>query len=387
MPGMSARPHGRRASSQRIHSLWLTSLIVASLVLVVVGLATSAHHDSDSKRQGATALAKVSAPGGPWLGVRRLKSLPSAIQDPAAASVPGGALLLGGINSNQSSVPTIQFVGANTSKTLGSSSDPTSRRCRGTTGIKGLPLRGRRLGLLPDDHRRRPRHRAHPGRRQASRASIRPRRGNHRPHRLFGGRLHRPDAAGVDPRIQRPRDRTNGTSPRRRAHAPAPPLRGSRGGREPRGDRRWGISPRGATSQILVFDPTTHKVSKLGALPEPVSHAPAVAIGRFVYIVGGRAANGAPTREVFAIDSATGHVSLAAHLPKPVSDGGRRPFRRRDPPRSGPQHRRSGSRRLPATPCCAAAEHGHVVHASPGLGPGRAARPRADRRHATTTGC
>ena len=97
---------------ERIHSLWLTSLIVASLVLVVVGLATSAHHDSDSKRQGATALAKVSAPGGPWLGVRRLKSLPSAIQDPAAASVPGGALLLGGINSNQSSVPTIQFVGA-----------------------------------------------------------------------------------------------------------------------------------------------------------------------------------------------------------------------------------------------------------------------------------
>ena len=87
-----------------------------------------------------------------------------------------------------------------------------------------------------------------------------------------------------------------------------------------------GISPRGATSQILVFDPTTHKVSKLGALPEPVSHAPAVAIGRFVYVVGGRAANGAPTREVFAIDSATGHVSLAAHLPKPVSDAAAVPF-------------------------------------------------------------
>src|SRR5690349_16597191 len=120
MPEMSARPHGRRALSQRIRSLWLTALIVASLVLVVVGLATSAHHDSDSKRQGPTAAAKVSATGGPWLSVRRLKALPSAIQDPAAASVPGGALLLGGVNSNQSSAPTIQFVGTKTSKTLGS---------------------------------------------------------------------------------------------------------------------------------------------------------------------------------------------------------------------------------------------------------------------------
>src|SRR5581483_2391514 len=124
MPGMSARPQRRRASSHRIHSLWLTALIVASLVLVVVGLATSARTDSDSKRQRTTAVVKGSATGGPWLHVRRLEPFPSAIQDPAAASVPGGALLLGGINSNQSSVPTIQFVRAKTSKTLGTLQAP-----------------------------------------------------------------------------------------------------------------------------------------------------------------------------------------------------------------------------------------------------------------------
>src|SRR5437763_13125898 len=119
MPTMSARPQRRRASLQRIHSLWLTALIVASLVLVVVGFATSARHRSDSKPHDAPSITEASAPGGPWLGVHRLKSLPAAVQDPAAASVTGGALLLGGLNSSQASVPTIQVAGANAHKALG----------------------------------------------------------------------------------------------------------------------------------------------------------------------------------------------------------------------------------------------------------------------------
>jgi outer membrane protein assembly factor BamB len=81
-----------------------------------------------------------------------------------------------------------------------------------------------------------------------------------------------------------------------------------------------GISPHGPSADILSFDTATGRVTRLGTLPSPVSHAPAVALGRFVYLLGGRAANGVPTQQVFAIDSATGHVFLAAHLPKPLSD-------------------------------------------------------------------
>jgi outer membrane protein assembly factor BamB len=87
-----------------------------------------------------------------------------------------------------------------------------------------------------------------------------------------------------------------------------------------------GISPHGPTAQILIFDPATQRVTRLGTLPAPVSHAPAVALGRFVYVVGGRAANGAPTEQVFAIDSQTGNVSVAAHLPRPLSDSAAVPF-------------------------------------------------------------
>ena len=325
MPGMSARPHRRRASSQRIHSLWLTSLIVASLVLVVVGLATSAHHDSDSKRQGATALAKVSAPGGPWLGVRRLKSLPSAIQDPAAASVPGGALLLGGINSNQSSVPTIQFVGANTSKTLGSLQTPLHDAAAAKLGSKVYLFGGGVSASYPTITAVDPGtgHTQAAGKLPEPRSDLAAATIGHTAY-LVGGFTGQTPLASI---LAFNAPATGQTGQARVAGRMPQPLRYAAVAAD--GSRvviAGGISPRGATSQILVFDPTTHKVSKLGALPEPVSHAPAVAIGRFVYVVGGRAANGAPTREVFAIDSATGHVSLAAHLPKPVSDAAAVPF-------------------------------------------------------------
>ncbi len=216
----------------------------------------------------------------------------------------------------------------------GESSDPTSRRRRGKTGIKGLPLRRRRLGLVPNDHRRRPGHRAHPGRRQASRASIRSRRRNHRPHRLFGGRLHRPDAAGVDPCVQRPRDRTNGTSPRRRAHAPAPPLRGSRGGREPRGDRRWDLAARSHLS-----DPGVRPNHPQGLKARHVARAGLTcARGRHRPL---RVRRGGSRRQRGT--HAGGFRDRLRNRPRiprraPPKAGfrrGRRPLRRRDPPRSG----------------------------------------------------
>jgi DNA-binding beta-propeller fold protein YncE len=81
-----------------------------------------------------------------------------------------------------------------------------------------------------------------------------------------------------------------------------------------------GIAPNGPTSAILLFDPTTGKTREIGALPSPVSHAPAVTLGRYVYVLGGRAANGAPTKEIYAIDPHKGTVWLAGHLPTPLSD-------------------------------------------------------------------
>lgn len=41
-----------------------------------------------------------------------------------------------------------------------------------------------------------------------------------------------------------------------------------------------------ATTAILSFDPTTHKVRQLGKLPNPITHAAAVALDFYVYLLG-----------------------------------------------------------------------------------------------------
>lgn len=322
---MSARPRRRRASSYRIHSLWLSALIVASLVLVVVGFATSARRDSDSKHPDAASIAKASAPGGPWLSIRRLHGLPSAIKDPAAAPVQGGAVLFGGLDSSDSSVPTIQLVGARAPRTLGALQTPLHDAAAATLGSEvylfggGQAASYRAISAL--DPRTGRTHAA--GRLPEPRSDLAAATVGHTVY-LVGGFTGQAPLASIlawnPPANGQSAARGHAAGAHVAGRMPEPLRYAAVAAARGRVVIAGGISPQGPTAQILAFAPATGKVWRLGALPEPVSHAPAVAIGRFVYVLGGRAANGAPTRQVFAIDSRTGHVSLAAHLPRPLSD-------------------------------------------------------------------
>jgi N-acetylneuraminic acid mutarotase len=82
-----------------------------------------------------------------------------------------------------------------------------------------------------------------------------------------------------------------------------------------------GSSPAGATNSIYRFDLTSHRVTRIGALPRPITHANAAVIGSTVYLVGGRGdAITSQTSDVWAINPVTGHVARAGRLPKPTSD-------------------------------------------------------------------
>jgi N-acetylneuraminic acid mutarotase len=82
-----------------------------------------------------------------------------------------------------------------------------------------------------------------------------------------------------------------------------------------------GTPGEGASSSILRFDPTTRQVQQIGALPAAITHASAFALGRWVYVVGGRgAATGTQTASIYAIDSATGRTVTAGQLPQALSD-------------------------------------------------------------------
>ncbi|MBV8994066.1 MAG: hypothetical protein JO287_10300 [Pseudonocardiales bacterium] len=265
----------------------------------------------------------MSAPGGPWLSVRRLKALPSPIQDPAAASVNGAAMLLGGLDSSQSSVATIQLVGAHAARALGTLQTPLHDAAAAALGSRVYLFGGGQSASFAaitavDPHTG---HTQAAGRLPEPRSDLSAATVGHTVY-LVGGFTGQTPLASILAWTPGAQATAGGQAGGVRVvgHMPEPHRYAAVAATGGRVVIAGGITPRGPSSRILVFDPATQKVSRLGTLPEPVSHAPAVALGRFVYILGGRAANGAPTRQVFAIDSRTGHVSLAAHLPEPLSD-------------------------------------------------------------------
>ncbi len=76
-----------------------------------------------------------------------------------------------------------------------------------------------------------------------------------------------------------------------------------------------------ATTAVLSFDPTTAVVQHIGNLPRPTTHAAAVALGSYVYVLGGRrAASGTQTAAIIAINVATGRCARVGRLPQPLSD-------------------------------------------------------------------
>ncbi|HUA71469.1 MAG TPA: kelch repeat-containing protein [Solirubrobacteraceae bacterium] len=82
-----------------------------------------------------------------------------------------------------------------------------------------------------------------------------------------------------------------------------------------------GSTPNGASDAVYRFDPVTGRVSEIGRLPQPITHASAATLGSFVYLVGGRGNDlGSQTADVMSIDPRTGAVRRAGRLPQPLSD-------------------------------------------------------------------
>jgi hypothetical protein len=82
-----------------------------------------------------------------------------------------------------------------------------------------------------------------------------------------------------------------------------------------------GTPGEGASSRILRFDPATRQLAQIGRLPAEITHASAFALGRYVYVVGGRgAAQGSQRAGIIAIDPASGRTVTVGSLPQGLSD-------------------------------------------------------------------
>ena len=77
----------------------------------------------------------------------------------------------------------------------------------------------------------------------------------------------------------------------------------------------------GASDAVLAFDPSTGRVSRLGRLPAPTTHAAAASLGDTVYVIGGRGATlGSATDRIVAVDPAGGAIRPAGRLASARSD-------------------------------------------------------------------
>jgi hypothetical protein len=76
----------------------------------------------------------------------------------------------------------------------------------------------------------------------------------------------------------------------------------------------------GASEAIREVDPKAGTARVVGRLPQPLSHASAVALGGRIYVLGGEA-NGAASDRIWSFNPATGRAAAAGRLPLAVSGG------------------------------------------------------------------
>jgi DNA-binding beta-propeller fold protein YncE len=83
-----------------------------------------------------------------------------------------------------------------------------------------------------------------------------------------------------------------------------------------------GSLPNGtASDSIFVFDPRAKTLRRAGRLRAPTTHAAAAALGGIAYVIGGRGANvGTPTARIVSFDPRSGRTRAAGALDEPRSD-------------------------------------------------------------------
>jgi YVTN family beta-propeller protein len=83
-----------------------------------------------------------------------------------------------------------------------------------------------------------------------------------------------------------------------------------------------GSTPAGTASDaVLSFDPATGRVTRIGRLPAPTTHAAAAALGTHVYVIGGRSATvDTPTSTIVAVDPIARKIVPAGTLSSARSD-------------------------------------------------------------------
>jgi YVTN family beta-propeller protein len=246
---------------------------------------------------------------------RPLGQLSAAVQDAAAAPLPGGALLAGGLTPADVSTPAIARVQGGRERSLGNLPaalhDAAAVRLGGSVYLFGGGDGVRQLaGIL----------RIFPG--PPATVGALPAPSSDQAAAAIGGTAYvvggYTGVRWLDTIVAwRP-----GGRPRVVGHLPGALRYAAVAAAGGRLVIAGGSTPADtASSAVLAFDPATGRVTRIGSLSAPTTHAAAAAIGKLVYVIGGRGATAdTPTAAIEAVDPLRRRVVAAGTLTAARSD-------------------------------------------------------------------
>ena len=247
---------------------------------------------------------------------RSLPDLPQPLQDAAAATSGTGGLFVGGLNAGDTSVDGIRFVSSHGDAARGSVAgvrhDAAAATLGETTYVFGG---GDGLRQLDEIVAVRPN-----GRTQV--VGRLPHAASDVGAAAIGGTAYVVGGYTGTTWLDTILAWQPGQQPRSVARLPSPVRYAAVGAAGGKLVIAGGSLPNGtASTSVFVFDPSTHRLRRIGRLPAPTTHAAAAGLGATAYVIGGRgAAADTPTRSVVAVDTAKGTVRPAGSLDSPRSD-------------------------------------------------------------------
>jgi DNA-binding beta-propeller fold protein YncE len=295
-------------------------LALAAIFAIVLAAGCSssskhtARHDTPKTPKTHRASAVVHKPV--RLVERRLRTLAQPVQDAAAAPSGSGALLLGGLNSADSSIGDVRFVSQRADALRGSlpsiRHDAAAVELRGAAYVFGGGDATHQLDEIV---------RVGPGGRGSVVGRL-PQPASDVAAAVIGGTAYvvggYTGATWLNTILAwRPglRPRVAGRLPQALRYAAVTAADGKlviAGGSIPSGT---------ASSSVLEFDPRTGRIRQIAQLPARTTHAAAAALGSIVYVIGGRGPTvDTPTRRILAVDLLTGTMRAAGALAAPLSD-------------------------------------------------------------------
>ncbi|MDQ6819062.1 MAG: hypothetical protein M3076_01780 [Actinomycetota bacterium] len=290
-----------------------TSALLLLLALSGCGGASSPSSSSHTHRAAARALAPTRPVN---LAYRPLFSLPAAVQDPAFAALPAGRFaLLGGITPAVTS--TARIVVASDRGPVGSASLPGAQHDAQAATMGGDVYVFGGGEFTQYDHILR----FDPAAGSVTQVGTLPRAQSDVAVSAIGGTAYVVGGFDGNQALDTIVSWRPGGQPSVAAHLPVALRYASVVAVG--GDLLiiGGSTPTGASDAIYRFDSATGRVTHAGRLPRPITHAGAAVLGERVYLVGGRGETvDARSSDVLAINPSTGKVRLAGQLPAPLSD-------------------------------------------------------------------